>query len=145
RVGAFDGEGAQATPTTLALPAPTVAAVSGTLDAGVLVYGNLSELVVAEAANGAVTPGAPKKISVAQAGIDVDGRVALIWGDATATRGLILTPGADDPPSIELPAPVGQLCLTADRAWTQATGTAVSFGGGRPTFTTALRGHLQGC
>ncbi len=143
--GAFDAEGAIATPTPLALPTPTIAAVAGTLQDGVLVYGNNESLVIARAKAGTITASPPVKITVAQAGIDVDGRVALIWGDATATKGQILKAGGADEPVVELPPSIGQLCLTADRAWTQTFDTAISFGGGRPTFKKPLNLRLQGC
>lgn len=144
RAGAFDAEGVIATPSTLALPMPTIAAIGGTLKDGVLVYGNQTDLIVARAKDGTVTAGAPTKITVAQAGVDTDGRVALIWGDDKATKGTIFNRGADES-TVELPPAIGRLCLTKDRAWTQTFSTAISFGAGRPTFKKELRERLQGC
>jgi hypothetical protein len=145
RAGALDNEGVIATPASLAMPTPTIAAVAGTIADGVIVFGNQSEVIIARAKDGTITAGPPTKITVAQAGIDVDGRVALLWGDATSTKGQILKPGGADEPVVELPPSIGQLCLTADRAWTQTADTAISFGGGRPTFKRSLRERLQGC
>ncbi len=163
--GAFDAEGAhsrgETMPTTLALPkappppptrgdemvlenSPTVAAVAGTLADGIIVFGDQDYLAVAKAKDGIVTAAEPVKITVAQAGVDVDGRVGLIWGDQKATKGQIMKPGSEEP-ATELPGQIGQLCLTKDRAWTQTWETAISFGGGRPTFKKELRERLQGC
>jgi hypothetical protein len=144
RAGSFDAEGVLAAPMPLPMVSPTIAAVAGTLAEGVLVYGNQTQLVVARANGGVITPGTPTTIGAAQAGLDVDGRIALTWSDGKVTNGQILKPGGDEA-VVELPPTVGQLCLTADRAWTQTSDTAISFGAGRPAFTKALRERLQGC
>lgn len=146
RAGALDAEGAMATPTTLPMAGPTIAAVAGTLQDGVVIYGNQGELIVARAKAGTVTAGAPTKIEIAEATVDIDGRSALVWGTKDKTQGQIFKPGAADEPVVELP-PLGRLCMTADRVWGQQGGVAVSFGGGRPVFKKELGPgpRLQGC
>jgi hypothetical protein len=137
RAGAFDAEGAMATPTTLAMAEPTIAAAAGTLQDGVLIYGNATDIVVARAKAGTITAGAPTKIEVAEAAVDVDGRSALVWGTHDKTQGQIFKPGSTDEPVVEVP-PLGHLCMTSDRVWGQQGATAVSFGGGRPVFKKLL-------
>jgi hypothetical protein len=137
QAGAMDAEGAMTTPTTLAMVAPTIATVAGTLQDGVVIYGNPTDVVVARAKGGVVTPGTPMKIQVAEATADIDGRSALVWGTAEKTQGQIFKPGSADEPVVELPQ-LGRLCMTADRVWGQHGSVAVSFGGGRPVFKKEL-------
>jgi hypothetical protein len=133
RAGAFDAEGVIATPTTMTLEGPTIAAVAGTLQDGVVIYGNQAEVVVARAKGGVITAAPPTKIEVAEATVDADGRAAFVWGTRAKTQGQIFKPGSADEPVVELPS-LGRLCMTSDRVWGQKGAAAISFGGGRPVF-----------
>jgi len=161
-VGAVDAAGAIAAPTTFAaaptsapkraaddeLPPtpPTVAAVTGTLNDGVVVFGTPTDLTIVTSKAGAFTAGTPTKITAAQASIDVDGRIALLTSDDSKAFGVVLQPGVQTAPPVELPTgQLGEACMTADRVWTQTFETAIAFGGGRPTLTKPMRERLQGC
>lgn len=172
RVGAMDAEGAIAAPSTLAVVAPlptaggvfddpayrfaagdqvgtiSLAAVSGTLDAGTIVYGAHRTLVIARAKANTVTAPPPIKIDVATASTDVDGRIVVVWTGLDEThRALVLRDGGED--AVELPASfAGAPCLTNDRVWLAANAPEVfAFGGGRPLVRVpvAHSGGLQGC
>lgn len=168
-VGAMNEEGAIATPVSLTVTAPVapgntfdsldvepgeevgsimLAAVSGTLADGALVYGAYQTLVVAHAKGGTVTPEAPITIDVATASTDVDGRVALVWTTSDkGNRALVVRPEGQD--AFELPASfAGSPCMTTDRVWVMANAPEVfSFGGGRPLARVPVAGFsgLQGC
>jgi hypothetical protein len=134
-VGAIAPDGKMAPPTALALPAPTVAAVVGTLADGHVVYGNATDLVLARAKDGVVTAGAPEKIEIAQASVDVDGRAAVVWGKEAAMKAVVLG-GPTETAPVEIPGVGGSFCLSADRVWSQIGKDAVAFGGGRPSVRT---------
>ncbi len=169
-VGAMNDEGAIATPVSLTVTAPVfahgnafddvdvepgeevgsimLAAVSGTLADGALVYGAYQTLVVAHAKAGAVTPDSPIAIDVATTSTDVDGRVAIVrTASDKSNRALVLEPARQD--AFELPASfAGAPCMTADRVWVMANAPEVfSFGGGRPLARVPVAGFsgLQGC
>jgi hypothetical protein len=169
-VGAMNEEGAIATPVSLTVTAPVLAqgnaftdvdyepgeevgsimlaAVSGTLADGALVYGAYQTLVVAHAKGGAVTPDSPIAIDVATTSTDLDGRVALVWTTSDkSNRALVVRPGGQD--AFELPASfAGAPCMTKDRVWVMANAPEVfSFGGGRPLARVPVAGFsgLQGC
>jgi hypothetical protein len=59
---------------------------------------------------------------------------------------MLLGTAADAAP-VEIPLSGNRLCLSADRAWTEADGQTIAFGGGRPTLRTPLPGVLApyGC
>ena len=109
-------------------------AIVGTATSGEIVYSTDKQLVVARTTGAAMTLAAdPPLASVgAQAALDVDGRIALVWRDAKATHGRILQPGHDEA-IVELgDNPIGATCLTNDRAWV-STGTGIlAFGGPKP-------------
>lgn len=132
-IGGLDPQATISVHGSFPMERPTIAAVAGTPGDGVVVFGNETELVVARSKDGKVTASPAMKIAVAEAAIDVDGRVGIVWGTQDKTQGQILTPGAADEPVVELPA-LGTLCMTKDRVWGQNGETAVSFGGGRPVF-----------
>ena len=155
QVGAMDAEGAIASPTPLAVTASVpdegnafgavqiepgeevgsvmLAAVSGSLANGALVYGAYRTLGVAHVKDGALTAEPQTAIESAIAATDLDGRIALVWTAPDASsRARLLGPAGDE--TFELPASVaGSPCVTADRVWAMAKEPEVfAFGGGRP-------------
>jgi hypothetical protein len=169
--GAMDTEGAIASPSTLTLAAPLVAegnlfdaagyepgdevgsvmlaAVSGSLARGALVYGATETLVVAHANANVVTAGPPIKIEVAMASTDVDGRVALVWTTLAKENRAALLAADGSEQLYELPARfLGAPCMTKDRVWIMALDPELySFGGGRPLARIELESSsgLLGC
>ncbi len=119
------------------LPEPTIAGIGGTLAGGVLVVGNATDLVIVRTKDGAVSADPALKVESAEAAVDVDGRVGVVWSTKDKTQGQILVPGGTDEPVVEVPS-LGTLCLTKDRVWGANDNTAISFGGGRPVFRKRL-------
>ena len=155
-VGAMTSDGAIAQPTKLALvpagakgttvvthgstPTMSIAAVAGSLDHGVVVYGDAIEVGIARVEHGVATAEPARSIDVAIAAADVDGRAAAAW--AYHGRSVARLIAADAFP-IDLPAgPIAQLCLTRDQAWLDN----VHFGSGAPGVIEQLPFHeLVGC
>jgi hypothetical protein len=125
-------------------------AIVGTAASGELVYNTDKQLVVAHttgtgtAMTLALDP--PLASVGAQAALDVDGRVALVWRDDKQAHGRILQTGHDEP-VVELgDNPIGATCLTTDRAWV-STGTGIlAFGGAKPMVMRANPFYIMlGC
>ena len=146
-IGAFDVEGAIASPSTVKSgDGTTVAAVAGSLNDGIVVFGSASELAIARINSGAVTAEPVVKIDGARAASDIDGRVAIVWTANGAHAGRVLGPGHDEP-AVNLTGDATEIpCLTRDRVWVQDATGAVVFGGGKPVARKEVGGaHLQGC
>ncbi|MEO8845795.1 MAG: hypothetical protein ABI591_28430 [Kofleriaceae bacterium] len=125
-------------------------AIVGTAASGELVYNTDKQLVVTHTTGTgtAMTVAAdPPLASVgAQAALDVDGRVALVWRDDKQAHGRILHVGHDEA-IVELgDNPIGATCLTTDRAWV-STGTGIlAFGGAKPMVMRANPFYIMlGC
>ncbi|NVB84633.1 MAG: hypothetical protein HOV81_40040 [Kofleriaceae bacterium] len=147
-VGAFDAEGVIATPTSLKVSDRSiVAAVVGSLADGVVVYGIATELYVAHAKNGTITAEPGIKIASAIASTDTDGRAVVMYTTPDKKYFARILHRGGDEPALELPeAPLGQPCMTHDRAWAQTVDEVFAFGGGQPILRKPLGyAALQGC
>jgi hypothetical protein len=147
-VGTFDVEGVIATPTSLKVSdRSVVAAVVGSLTDGVVVYGIATELYVAHAKNGAITAEPGIEIAAAIASTDTDGRAVITYTTPDKKHFARILHRGGDEPALELPgAPIGQPCLTHDRAWAQSVDEVFAFGGGQPILRKPLvDATLQGC
>lgn len=125
-------------------------AIIGTAANGEIVYNTDKQLVVTHTTGTAtamtVAADAPLASIGAQAALDVDGRVALVWRDDKQAHGRILQAGKDEP-IVELgDNPIGATCLTSDRAWV-STGTGIlAFGGAKPMVMRANPFYIMlGC
>jgi len=121
-------------------------AIVGTAASGELVYNTDKQLVVAHTTNMTLALDAPLASVAAQAALDVDGRVAVVWRDDKQAHGRILQV-AHDEPVVELgDNPIGATCLTTDRAWV-STGTGIlAFGGAKPMVMRANPFYIMlGC
>jgi hypothetical protein len=142
--GAFDVEGAMASPTTLkGAPSTAVLAALGTLADAVIVSADEKQLSVSHA----LAPGRTIKITNVGATTDVDGRAAVVWlAPDKKAHAQIVKPGADEP-EVELGDMIGgaEMCLTRDRAWL-TTVQILAFGGDQPVFHGPVaNGFLIGC
>src|SRR3569623_294682 len=175
-VGAFDGSGALPGPTHLPLPDAqnlTVAAVGGTLAAGVVVYGGMNIFAIAHARAADVTGGPTARILNAVAATDGAGRIAVVYTDtnrehhARIVKPAALAPtgtgsgsaASPDEPEVNLtkllpPVPKGSVgptladppCLAADRAWLILSGgQVVGVGGTRSPVQMWPVGTPIGC
>jgi hypothetical protein len=137
-VGAADAEGAIATPTKLDIsPAPALAAVVGTPQTGIVVYGNSEKLAIARLAPPPAKPTVEiTPITLAMADRDFDGRVLVVWRDAKdKLHAKVLKPGQPDQelavvdmPDVEMDA----LCLTRDRGWLSTRAGMIGLGAAAP-------------
>ncbi len=171
KIGAMDGEGAIATPQALPLTVPVpqqptgyafeealqpgdqfgsimLAAATGSLDDGAIVYGATQTLSIARAKAGKLTADPPIKINVGTAAMDLDGRAAVVWTTPeNVNRALLVRKGGED--AFELPASfAGAPCLTNERVWLLANEPQVfAFGGGKPLerIDVSEFSGLQGC
>jgi len=153
QAGAADAEGLIASPVALELKggAPALAAVVGTAQSGIVVYGNEDKLAIARDVGGGKKPTIEvTPITLAMADRDFDGRVLVLWRDLKSKlHGKIVQPGqpdkvlavGDDP--VEAAESMDAVCLTRDRAWLSTGSGMVGLG------DTALPGgvstHLLGC
>jgi hypothetical protein len=148
KVGTFDAEGVIGAPTSLKVSDRSiVAAVVGSLADGIVVYGIATELYIAHAKDGAVTPEPAIHISSAVASTDTDGRAVVVYTTPEAKHFARILQRGGDEPALELPGePSGQPCLTRTRAWAQTHDEAFAFGGGQPILRKPLGfAVLQGC
>jgi hypothetical protein len=141
KAGAFDVEGAMATPSVVkTAPSKIVLAAVGSLADGVIVSRDDKQLVVSHA----LAAGKPRKAVNGASSTDVDGRAAIVWDDGKVARAQIVKPG-DDEPEVELDENLSDVCLTRDRAWLAGV-HYLAFGGGKPMFLgPATQGVLIGC
>lgn len=123
-VGKIDDTGNPVSPTKLPFEeGPSVLAVVGTYDDGVVAFGGGTKLIVARGKGGTFTPSAPfEVIDIAYASDPLTGRTELVWTDGKAkVWRLALAPGQLDATPVELSAsgrPV-RACLDRDSLWVQ--------------------------
>ena len=114
-VGAFDVEGAMAQPMPVALKGgPSIAAVGGTLQDGLVAFGTDSQLAIAHVAAGAVTADPPISGDTASLATDGDGAVAMMWTAKGTTHARLYRPGK--PPELDVaidPDAALPVCITA--------------------------------
>jgi hypothetical protein len=168
RVGIADKDGGLAgAPVALAIkPAPALAAVVGTPQSNVVVYGNGDKLAIARdvVAGGKPPSVETTPITLAMADRDFDGRVLVVWRDAkTKLHAKLVQPGKPDQPLAvgdDLLDNMDALCLTRDRGWLSTGSGMVGLGtsidpastapsAGRPRELPPINGgvvtHLLGC
>jgi len=151
RVGPADKDGALAgTPVALAItPAPALAAVVGTPQSNVVVYGNGDKLAIARDVVAGGKPPAVETtpITLAMADRDFDGRVLVVWRDAKSKlHAKLVQPGKPDQPlavGSDALDNMDALCLTRDRGWL-STGSGM-VGLGATVITGGVVTHLLGC
>ncbi|MGE5186128.1 MAG: hypothetical protein ACM31C_28930 [Acidobacteriota bacterium] len=119
QVGAFDVEGAMAQPTPVAMKGgPSVAAVGGTLQDGVVALGTDNQLELAHVTPAGVTAEPPIRGDSASLATDGDGTVAVMWTDKGATHAKLYapgTPGQEVPIDPDAALPV---CISSRRVMT---------------------------
>ncbi len=166
RAGAFDTEGAIATPSTVKLAEiASIGAAIGTLADGEVVFGGSGMLVIGHSKAGVMTAEPAIAIDNGGAITDVDGRAVIAWtrvGPGTLERAdrrgpvidraiagmhaRLLRPGADGP-VVDLPSPpTAPPCLTADRAWILGLGEVMQVAPDKPVVEREVKSTvLLGC
>jgi hypothetical protein len=145
RIGAFDAEGNIAAPIA-DVKATVVAAVIGSLKSGTVVAGSDTELYFARVKDNAVTVDPPIQITWAEAAVDADGRAVVTWETAARKAQARIIVATADGPTVDLPEPVSDACLTKGVAWAKGNSTAYAFGGMAPPYRADVGGmQLIGC
>lgn len=150
-IGAVDGEGLIAgdigavVPLPAASP-PTVAAIAGTRDAGIVVYSDESKVITATTKAGVPELAPAIDIDTALTANDVDGRVALVWYRGGNVHVRVLRPGAVPEPDYESDgAPPRAACLTNTRVWIAAPDLVYAADPKRIIAASMLDAQLVGC